>query len=521
MANKKLFGSAKTNNNRISITNTVNNAGGVAYSQSDENALAQLVCTGTLNNTYYVSGEEQLKKIKELSDKVSSEFLAKCAVYGHKKAHMKDTPTLLLAKLAARGDIYWLKKAFPIVITNQKMLRNFAQIVRSGAVGRKSFGTAVKKIIQDWLSKQSGNALFKGAVGNNPSLADVVKMVHPKPESKEKEAFYAWLLDKKEYNKEALPSQVKLFELFKKNPKEELPACDFRMLTPFLTDASWTKVALKMPWNALRMNLNTFQRHNVFNDNEVVQQLAAKLSNKEEVLKNNAFPYQLLTMYQAIAGKVPAQFSLAAEQAMEHATLNTPKLNKRCAALLDTSGSMNSPVTGARDGATSVTTCRDVGALFASCILRQNEGSIVVPFDTCVHLHNLNADDSVMQNATKLSRFGGGGTDCACALRKLNDENWKGDVVVYFSDNESWYGATRYGYGRTGVAEEWAKFKNRNPKAKLICLDLIPNTTSQIPNLPSEVLNIGGFSDDCFSVIERFVNGENLDFASVIKEVQI
>lgn len=505
---------------QVGNTNTVNEAGGAAYSLNAENALAQLLVTGTFNNTYYVSGEEQLKKIKELADKCSTDFLAKAAIYGQQVAKMKDTPAYLLATLAARGASSTVEKIFPQVITNQKMLRNFVQIVRSGVTGRKSFGTAVKRAIQTWLTKQRADSLFKGSVGNAPSLADVVNMVHPKPESPEKQAFYAWLLDKK-YNVEALPAQVALFERFKKGETTDIPDCDFRMLTPFLTKETWTKVALNMPWNALRMNLNTFARHGVFENDEVVRALNAKLQDREAVKRSNAFPYQILTTVQAIRGTAPAAIHLALEQAMEYATENTPEFNVNGVVVCqDTSGSMNSPVTGTRDGATTTTTCVQVAALMASCVLRKNPNkTYIVPFDTRVHAVTLNPNDSVFVNADKLRR-GGGGTDCACALRHLNEKNHKADLVIFVSDNESWYGASRYnwGSGATGMVQEWAAYKIRNPKAKLVCIDLQPNTTTQVPNLPNEVLNVGGFSDSVFEIVANFVNNDSRDFAQVIRD---
>ena len=70
---------------------------------------------------------------------------------------------------------------FGRVVDNGKMLRNFVQIVRSGATGRKSLGSRPKKLVQHWLLSASEAQLLQAAVGNSPSLADVVKMVHPKP----------------------------------------------------------------------------------------------------------------------------------------------------------------------------------------------------------------------------------------------------------------------------------------------------------------------------------------------------
>jgi 60 kDa SS-A/Ro ribonucleoprotein len=58
---------------------------------------------------------------------------------------------------------------------------------------------------------------------------------------------------------------------------------------------------------------------------------------------------------------------------------------------------------------------------------------------------------------------------------------------------------------------EWNKFKSRNPNAKLVCIDITPNKTSQAHDR-DDILNIGGFSDQVFDVIARFIElGNNKD----------
>lgn len=59
-----------------------------------------------------------------------------------------DMPALLVAILAGR-DAPELAPAFRRVINNGKMLRNVVQVLRSGAVGRKSLGSRPKKLVQD------------------------------------------------------------------------------------------------------------------------------------------------------------------------------------------------------------------------------------------------------------------------------------------------------------------------------------------------------------------------------------
>jgi 60 kDa SS-A/Ro ribonucleoprotein len=95
---------------------------------------------------------------------------------------------------------------FGRVIDNGKMLRNFVQIVRSGAMGRKSLGSAPKKLVQNWLLNASEKQLLSACVGKQPSLADVVKMVHPKPQEAWRSAWFAWLIGKPLMRQRCLPS---------------------------------------------------------------------------------------------------------------------------------------------------------------------------------------------------------------------------------------------------------------------------------------------------------------------------
>jgi 60 kDa SS-A/Ro ribonucleoprotein len=208
---------------------------------------------------------------------------------------------------------------------------------------------------------------------------------------------------------------------------------------------------------------------------------------------------------------------------MEHATQNVPELNGTPAVCVDVSGSMSSPVTGYRQGSTTKTTCVQVAGLIAASILRKNANTEIIPFCTYVHNVKLNPRDSVMTNARKLA-LNGGGTDCSIALAHLLVHDIRCNSVIYVSDNQSWYrnsptdNTWAPGGGRgTATATAWAKYKARNPKAKLVCLDIQPYGTVQVPD-NKDVLNIGGFTDSVFEVVANFVNGNSRDFVKVITD---
>jgi 60 kDa SS-A/Ro ribonucleoprotein len=502
MANKKLFTSPR--GKLTPRADTRNRAGGSAYAFTDKHGLAQYAATGCLGHTFYASAGEQLEETLEMAQRVSPRFVAQCALFARERAYLKDMPALLLAVLATR-DIELCKRVFPRVVDNGRMLRNFVQILRSGVTGRKSLGTAPKRLVLNWLESRNDEQLIRDAVGNDPSLADVVKMVHPKPKSASRAAFYAWLIDK-HFDKAALPAPVREYEEFKAGNAKQAPDVPFQLLTSLpLNKQQWAEIARNAGWQMARMNLNTFARQGVFEIPRMAHMLASKLGDADAVRRARAFPYQLMIAWRSTGEDVPFEVRDALQDAMEVAIENVPELPGKTYVLVDVSGSMDAAVTGERGRASSVVRCRDVAALMAAAVLRRNRGAEVLPFHTKVERVRLNPRDSVMGNAEILSRLPSGGTDCSVPLRELNNRKAAGETVIFVSDNESWVDSR--GEGRaTAVMSEWADFRRRSPNARLVCIDLAPNRTTQAAER-EDILNVGGFSDQVFDVVAAFAQG--------------
>src|SRR5687767_9386390 len=156
MANKTLFKSLI--GKLMPATDALNEERAPAYALSPKHQLAQYAATGCLNTTFYASADEQLAKVLELCSDLDAEFIARTAVLCRERGYMKDMPALLCAVLSVKNCAL-LNVIFPRVIDNAKMLRNFVQIIRSGAVGRKSLGTAPKRMVRDWLDARDPAAL--------------------------------------------------------------------------------------------------------------------------------------------------------------------------------------------------------------------------------------------------------------------------------------------------------------------------------------------------------------------------
>jgi 60 kDa SS-A/Ro ribonucleoprotein len=484
----------------------VNEARGRAYGLTPEAALVQYAMTGCLNTTFYASDETQLSNVLGLVDKLPAEFIARVAILARERGHMKDMPALLTAVLAAT-DTEIFERVFPRTIDNGKMLRNFVQMIRSGALPRRSFGTVVKRSIQEWLEARPDRALIHDSVGARPSLADIIKMVHPKPANRERAALYGYLIGKAGVDLTLLPEAIREFEAFKKTPGDQLPDVPFAWLTSqTLTPAHWAVIAKRAPWQMARMNLNSFARHDVFKKTDNVKVVRERLEDADQVRKSRVFPYQLMMARQNLTEGVPAEIGRALDNALEIALENVPSFTGQVYLCTDVSGSMQSPVTGYR-AVISKVRCVDVAALFAAAILRKNPGARVLPFAERVVSVKLKAEDSVMKNAGRLAAIYGGGTNCSAPLAWLNAHRAMGELVVYISDNESWMDSSGSSPQATKTQREWVKFKERNPRARLVNIDIQPNRTVQAKTSP-DVLNVGGFSDQVFNVVHQFASGE-------------
>lgn len=518
MASKQLFGSnrqkARKAKFEAAVANTVNEAGGAAFKREDREALAQLVMTGFLGDAFYTDAKTQLSEVLELAKRVDTKFLAKLAVEARINGYMKDTPALLCAVLTTRGDEgrEYLRKIFNRVIDNGKMLRNFVQILRSGQVGRKSLGTAPKNLVRSWFNSRDSEQVFRNSVGNDPSMADVIKMVHPRPNDKEREALYAYIIGK-DAKPRYLPDVVKRYEAIKESgdlTDTELKGIPMEMLAGLdkLSEKSWVELAKNMSWTQLRMNLNTLARHGVFNSEKMVRFVADKLRDKESIAKAKVYPYQLFTAIMHAGTDVPREIHRALEDALDQSLDNIPDLEGKTVYVFpDVSGSMGSPVTGYRGTATSAMRCVDVAGLFAAALRRK--GATVWAVDTSLHKLKLGRSASVAETAKTLAAMGGGGTDLHLPIAELNKLGEKADLIVYFSDNESWADRSAGYFGRsTGMMGEFEKLKKRSPDCKLVCVDLTPYGTSQAQD-NKDILKVGGFSDRVFDVISDFLQGRN------------
>lgn len=443
-----------------------------------------------------------------------------------------------------------MHKVFNRVADNGRVLRTVFQMVRSGQFGRKGLSSSLQRAFQRWLNEASEGKLLSASIGNDPSLRDVLRMARPTPKDNARRALFGWLTDKP-VEKWApagvadLPAAVQSLMAFRTAETEEsqaLIAGELQVRWDLLADTAkgplvWKAIARQMGPQALRMNLNTLLRHDVFkngnkNDNSMIDYVAGRIADPEAIRRSRQFPYQFLAAYLNAADEVPHKIKSALHDAAEIACGNIPQLPAPVIIGLDTSGSMGCSVTGwqAR-GRASKMRCVDVAALFAAAILRRNSDSVVVPFDTQAYKAKIDPSDSILSLSARLSKYGGGGTDVSLPLVEANKRYAKRAFagIVLVSDNESWINSGRAcGYGRggsTGVMTEWETFKKTLrghgiADPKLVCIDIAPYGNTQAPDR-QDILNIGGFSDAVFNVVSNFLESDTNRFVREVEAAEL
>ena len=459
---------------------------------------------------------------------------------------MKDMPAALAGRPVEARPGSCSAQVFDRVVDNGRALRTLFQMIRSGQFGRKSLSYSLQRAFQRWLNAASVEKLLSASIGNDPSLRDVLRLARPTPKDNARRALFGWLTDKPvekwaPATEADLPEQVQALVAFRKAETAEAQVLILGNLSvrwDLLADAAkgpavWAAIARKMGPQALRMNLNTLVRHGVIGpdaNREMVDYVAARLADADEIRRSRQFPYQFLAAYLNAGDEVPQKIKAALHKAAEIACGNVPELPGPVVIGLDVSGSMSSPVTGNRGrGATSKMRCVDVAALFAAAILRRNPDSVVIPFDTAAYEAKVDPSDSILSLAERLAKYGGGGTDCSLPLAAANTRYAKrrfaGCVLV--SDNESWVGTGRQRLdGRDDRVADVRRATRSGCTARALqarswSASTCSRTRPRRPRSASDILNVGGFSDAVFSVVAAFLADDAGRFVAEVEAVEL
>jgi len=534
MTLKTLFPSRPAANpnspSHVPAANTRNAAGGRAYSLTDESALARFAAAGCLADSFYVSAETNLDEVRKLVDRCSPEFIAQTAIWSRQFGFMKDMPSYLLAALL-RKDAVLAEKVAPKVADNGKIIRNVTQILRSGEKGKHSVPRTWRRYVRNYLTSKHPKRILSESVGDGGmSLADVIRICHPKPADEAQAALWAHVCGFP-YQPEKAPQALQEVLKWKESGRiEDMPqGIEHRLLEGIhaFTATEWTHLIPKMGWHAIRMNLATFARHGVFSNTSTLSLVCDRLRSEEEIVRSRVWPTQILAALSKVdssMGLAQAKLQDALQDALEISLKSVPWIQGNVMVWVDVSGSMGSPLTGNRGSSSSSMRVTDVAAVFAAAVLKQNPTSCrVMGVDTSIHPMDLNPRDSILSLQRKISSYGGGGTYLHEATEWMKKHKVVVDTVLVLSDTESYGHLNGNTWSRGApLAQSWVEWRNKfSPKAQMVCIDLSGGGYSLLKEKVAGAHHIAGFSDAIFPLVQRILSGKVDNMADEIRTIPL
>ena len=232
---------------------------------------------------------------------------------------MKDMPAALLVVLveARPGAVP------PGLRPRRRQRPRAAHVVPDDSLGpvrQKSLSSSLQRAFQRWLNEACVGKLLSASIGNDPSLRDVLRLARPTPPDNARRALFGWLTDKPSREVgagdggrsagrgagagrvprggDAKPSRSR-----SSDGRRSAGTCwPTRRKGPLV----WKAIARQMGPQALRMNLNTLLRHDVFErrrDGGLTWR--SRIADADEIRRSRQFPYQFLAAYLNATDEVP------------------------------------------------------------------------------------------------------------------------------------------------------------------------------------------------------------------------
>lgn len=242
---------------------------------------------------------------------------------------------------------------------------------------------------------------------------------------------------------------------------------------------------------AIIRNLRNFDEAGVSKAH--AKKVAEIIADPERVKSSRQLPYRYLSAYKAAPS---LRWGQALEEALDLSTANVPKLRGRTLVLVDTSASMQTPLSDR-----SAVHYVEAAALFGVALARNAAKVDLHGFATGTFRHELAYGGSVLRQTKQLvDRVGeaGHGTDIAGAVRATYAGH---DRVVILTDMQTI--GHRYHYGATSVGDSVPA------NVPLYAWNLAGYEASMMPTGSGNRHEFGGFSDSAFSIMQTLEAGRD------------
>lgn len=489
--------------------------------------LQRCLLIGTAKSTYYAGKNELTEDFVEVMREAiakNPERVAQQILYASDGRAINNSAPILALVLLSMGEAPEAKKAFGEI---------FPQVVRTGShfyewlnytKSLRGFGKVVREAGKNWFLREDVTGLayqlLKYQQRYDFSHRDALRLFHVKPPTEDHQQLFEWVVKGWEVLPTKIPStalaQIWWYEWLKRNPNQTHEAIvqgrlTHEMAAPVgkMDKSAWQLLFNEMPIGALLRNLGSLTEIGVLASHELVnlQRVEAVLNNKEHLRKGRIHPIDVLKAlktYQS-GGKLGRskktwnpvhKIVKILDKAVELSFDVVQPTGKVFMHAVDVSGSMASPI------ADMGLTCCEVAATMALVTAKAEKSYTIRGFSTQFCDLGITAKDSFRSAVQKASNKNFGGTDASVAYEWMIKNNFKADVICFWTDNESWAG---YKHPSQALAEYRRKV---NPNIKAIYITLAPYQITLVdPNDPLS-WDLGGFDPGTPRIIQMLATGE-------------
>jgi len=467
---------------------TVNQAGGEAFAKSPKLEVATLLLASFVQDQFYRSASDQLKRLVPLIQQAGPEFSAKAAVYARREFGMRSITHAMAAEVAkASTREPWLKDFFAAVVYRPDDITEILSYytARYGTGEPKRFRKAPRAFIRG-LARAFDRfdtyqlAKYRGE-GKSLSLADAMNLLHPTPTEKNRTALAALAGGKLKSTSTWESALTQAGQVQAEVPEQKLAAVAEAKKQAWLDLLKDDKLGSL----ALLRNLRNILEQSP----EALPAALAQLQDAQRIRHGKVMPFQYATAYQEFAGKPGKEVQEvmgALSNAATIACANVPAYDGRCLVALDMSGSMS----GKPYAIGSLFACVMVLAWKADLMLFSSQGKWAV----------LTPGTPLLVAADALKhQFSGGGTNYA----PIFGTHRPYDRIVILSDGEAWMGhvAANRHLKEYRAARYIVDGVESKVDPQVFWFDLAGGGTMQFPERNCYV--IGGFSEKVFDLLGK------------------
>lgn len=380
-------------------SNALTHEGGRGYTRPVRTELFLQAVTEMAEDKFYESKEDRAVRLAANVKTVVSEpggwaWLGEFVTWLRRDAGMRSASIMVAAEaIAAHQKAKFpglLPGLTPRQLVSAAILRPDEPAEMLGywlSAHSRQIPAAMKRGIADSAVRlyNEKSALKYDGQSRSVRMGDVIDMCHPTPSSPAQSALFKFLIDRRHKREDLdlslLPIAALDNDLMGLPESRRMASFDVGLcqeagwsweriagwLPGGLTSEVWERIIPSMGYMALLRNLRNFDQAGV--SNSVRNQVIAKLADPAEVARSMQFPYRFFSAWKATESMFWGQ---ALESALDLSVQNIPTFEGRTLVLVDTSGSMQSPIGGER----SQVMCCDVAALFGAALASRNVGRV-------------------------------------------------------------------------------------------------------------------------------------------------